>query len=1439
MSMWGNAWEAMLRTLLEMPLLGRLAAGSAEFVVLAAAVRLGIAVFRLRSPRLMALLWFVVLLKPLSVLVAGNPFPLMVIEAVHAEQQQEAAAVTSNPPPVPPAAAVVFSAVSLARETGHPSYLEQQDHALKTALAMSHLFKAKDTQPVLPPATRSSGKIIAQVVAGFWLFGIGALLLWAVVDRIRLSQLVRCAEEPDAALRAVYARCAAPLRARALPRVRITERFESPAIAGVVRPVILLPKWLATEPSGMKTYWAIRHELMHWRHGDPVANAIRNLAQVLFFFHPVVWWAGRKWEEAMEFACDRALVESESDVANYAEQLFAMLAEVHTRRRHALPSGLFATRTQIGQRLTLLLQNSLRVPARLSRKALCAIVLAGLCTVLFGTQFGGVTHAQQTTPGVRTLQFPEDRSMGQISIRPWGAMYNAEWQDYQDARGAVQIPANTEASLQVSETACVDLSPLAQLRADDLQGISFQRTPVTDADLAYIEGMSALRDVHLGGTSIGDKGLSYLQNISTIDELILRDTRVTDSGMSYVENLSHMKFLMLNMTDVTDEGIAHIANMSELEVLDLFNVAITDKGAQYLQNLTSLRELGAEDTQLGDEALSYLANLPNLFGMNLQGTKITDAGVKYLMQMPLLSAYSIRNTRITDEGIEQLMNNPHLMGMYVPLHTSPETIAKLNGHMGVLQLDVPGTNDLQRVRVTDAETEEGIAGALVEVFTHMDGRPVHANEVTGEDGRLALYAPKGEFDDILVTISAKGYGRTQMDFQRDSGKEFVFSLTKSMELGGRVMDEAGAPVVKASVGLPMANGASSGEMEARNIVARTDAQGAWKCDELSADKTEFSIKAEHPEFEPGLFAVPGDVTLASLQDKTAVFTLRKAMEISGKVADINGVPVKGARIRIQEQDWRGLKLKAETLADDMGQFTIGPCPPGKNILRAHAPGFGVTEQSVEVAHGMGKVHIVLKPPRIVSGRIVGMDSKPVDKVSVLLDGEALFLRWAGVTDAAGTFAWKEAPEGELVCALEKKGFASTGVILLPPQEQEYVLTLLPEIHVTGSVVEAETGNKIPAFKIGLRLVNVPEKQQDAKMAHGAGPWRRLDGMPLTGRDGRYDVSPAAFVYAHADIADIPQAMVIVRIEADGYLAGESEPFRLDAPARRYNFQLSKRRPMTGRVLAADGTPIAGAALVAAGKGQEMVIEDGTAPDTAPRTGDNGVFTIPAPAPPFIVCAIHDSGFAALSMEKAQDGTELRLQPWSTITGEVKVSTLRKEGQKVTTVCTMGDKGATIVGQTSAACDANGMFSVSRVPAGGATVGLTMEHKNIPLWLSHTTAITVEPGQTAHVEIGGTGRPVTGRVAQYADTIHWRCVGEAPADGTASMFAVSIKQDGTFRIEALPSGVYTIEELQPSKRADFGTPVGFGPLTVPEIPGGHSDDVLDAGVLQAKTPNPGQ
>src|SRR5436190_3792348 len=227
----------------------------------------------------------------------------------------------------------------------------------------------------------------ASALIALWTSGVLSFACLAFVDRYRLRQLVASARAPGDALIARYSAMASSLGIRRIPRLVVTDDLESPALAGVFSPVVLIPAWLTRENASAKLAWALKHELMHWKLLDPLANFVRELAQILFYFHPAVWWVGRKWEEAAELACDRAIVASEADSHDYAEQLYQMLVVVRDQRRLRLSTGLFATRTQIGRRIAALLAAPLNVPSHLNVIAISAVVAFSALTLSVGAGF--------------------------------------------------------------------------------------------------------------------------------------------------------------------------------------------------------------------------------------------------------------------------------------------------------------------------------------------------------------------------------------------------------------------------------------------------------------------------------------------------------------------------------------------------------------------------------------------------------------------------------------------------------------------------------------------------------------------------------------------------------------------------------------------------------------------------------------------------------------------------------------------------------------------------------------------------------------------------------------------------------------------------------------------------------------------------------------------
>ena len=155
-------------------------------------------------------------------------------------------------------------------------------------------------RPADAPAARLTW---ATCLSALWLCGVSAWLSLAAWQGRRVRRVVRAARpvslpglDADALAHALGLRCA--------PRLLQTGAVAAPCVAGLFRPVILLPLGLAGTLSPEELRLALAHEMAHVRRGDLALALVPALARALFFFHPIVWLACAEWGMAREEACD-------------------------------------------------------------------------------------------------------------------------------------------------------------------------------------------------------------------------------------------------------------------------------------------------------------------------------------------------------------------------------------------------------------------------------------------------------------------------------------------------------------------------------------------------------------------------------------------------------------------------------------------------------------------------------------------------------------------------------------------------------------------------------------------------------------------------------------------------------------------------------------------------------------------------------------------------------------------------------------------------------------------------------------------------------------------------------------------------------------------------------------------------------------------------------
>ncbi len=159
-------------------------------------------------------------------------------------------------------------------------------------------------QPTAPPLPSP------QVSWQSWLFlswcaVVLVQVLRLLVQRRRLSRLLKQAQPADARLTEVVAATAERLEVRRVPQTLITQSDCSPFVCGVWQPKLILPRGLPEKLRPAELSQVLLHELAHIRRHDLIWSWIGEIARMAYFFHPVAHWICYQARLERELACDQ------------------------------------------------------------------------------------------------------------------------------------------------------------------------------------------------------------------------------------------------------------------------------------------------------------------------------------------------------------------------------------------------------------------------------------------------------------------------------------------------------------------------------------------------------------------------------------------------------------------------------------------------------------------------------------------------------------------------------------------------------------------------------------------------------------------------------------------------------------------------------------------------------------------------------------------------------------------------------------------------------------------------------------------------------------------------------------------------------------------------------------------------------------------------------
>ncbi|MCI0630587.1 MAG: M56 family metallopeptidase [Phycisphaerales bacterium] len=192
--------------------------------------------------------------------------------------------------------------------------LPQQNHAdIEPAAAPGDLARSTSDPLAL------SAPIVHRLIVAGYSTGFIMMLARRAVQRRRASHIVsRSRPVTNSQILEMWRTLSIQVRAGRAIRLMESAELSAPACSCWWRPVVLIPMQRDSDEDLSRLRFALLHELIHLKRGDPLAAALQATLLACFWFHPLAWLCNRTLNRDRELSCDALVVRRTRRPRSYA-----------------------------------------------------------------------------------------------------------------------------------------------------------------------------------------------------------------------------------------------------------------------------------------------------------------------------------------------------------------------------------------------------------------------------------------------------------------------------------------------------------------------------------------------------------------------------------------------------------------------------------------------------------------------------------------------------------------------------------------------------------------------------------------------------------------------------------------------------------------------------------------------------------------------------------------------------------------------------------------------------------------------------------------------------------------------------------------------------------------------------------------------------------------
>jgi beta-lactamase regulating signal transducer with metallopeptidase domain len=262
--------------------------------------------------------------------------------------------------------------------------------------------------------------------------------------------------------------------------IALSDGVQSPGLAGLFRPVILLPADIMSWTSREERTAILRHEFAHIKRRDHIVSRFQSTLRSLMFFHPLLCYADRQLSLEREIACDDRVLGLGAEPKAYAEAILkAAERSFLTDAVHQAAS--FNSRRTLERRIEMIMNTNRRLqPLRQWPFLLMPVMLIGVSAWLvipaassqqavlmegFQSASNGLTSAQSVSSTSNQSQLPPvvNRSTIIVDTVKRGTMLRQRrglgvfvFADFGRLKAAIKILTPEAKDIRIGQPASID-----------------------------------------------------------------------------------------------------------------------------------------------------------------------------------------------------------------------------------------------------------------------------------------------------------------------------------------------------------------------------------------------------------------------------------------------------------------------------------------------------------------------------------------------------------------------------------------------------------------------------------------------------------------------------------------------------------------------------------------------------------------------------------------------------------------------------------------------------------------------------------------------------------------------------------------------------------------------------------------------------------------------